>query len=176
MDLSIFQAIHSLAGRLTILDWLAIFSAKYLGPLLILWVIWLLFKHQERFYNYSFAILATLLSRGLIVETIRFFYLRPRPFVVLEFVPLISHDPASSFPSGHAALYFALAGSMWLVNKKYGWWFLSAATLIGLARIVVGVHWPTDIIAGAAIGLLSVCAVHYLLPRKSELISGGQSQ
>ena len=93
-------------------------------------------------------------------EIIRFFYNRPRPFEVLEnVVKLTDHTTGSSFPSGHAAVIFGLAGFLFLHNRKIGLWFLAAAVLIGIARVAVGVHYPSDILGGLTVGLVSAWIV-----------------
>ena len=66
-----------------------------------------------------------------------------------------------SFPSGHAALFFAMAMVIYFYNKKWGLWFFGAAILMGLSRIIAGVHYPTDILGGAIIGTLTAWAVFY---------------
>ncbi len=63
-------------------------------------------------------------------------------------------EPWSSFPSDHAVLFFALATGVWLVNKKAGL-FLYVYTIvcIALPRIFLGIHYPTDLLAGALLGI-----------------------
>jgi len=81
------------------------------------------------------------------------------------------YDINMSFPSGHAAIYFALAVSIILFfrfsedisKRKWGWRFLGAAFLIGVARIFIGFHWPSDILAGAIIGIISAVAIKKIL-------------
>lgn len=62
----------------------------------------------------------------------------------------------SSFPSGHTTSSFAIAvtiAMLWPGNRRFaGVLLISVATLIGISRIYRGVHWPTDVIAGAALG------------------------
>jgi undecaprenyl-diphosphatase len=60
----------------------------------------------------------------------------------------------SSFPSDHAVLFFALATGIWFVNKKAGL-FLHVYTIvcIVLPRIFLGIHYPTDMLAGALFGI-----------------------
>ncbi|OGK15137.1 hypothetical protein A2690_00020 [Candidatus Roizmanbacteria bacterium RIFCSPHIGHO2_01_FULL_39_12b] len=162
IDLYIFDSIHQFAGIFWPLDWLGILGAKYLPYLLIIAALYFLFRlktSKEKLFFLSFTALATLLSRGIITEAFRFFYDRPRPFVALGFQPLISQDIAGSFPSGHAAFYFALALCLYLFNKKWGWWFMVLSLFMGLARVFVGVHYPSDILGGMAIAAVSFFVV-----------------
>lgn len=169
MDYRIFQFFHSIAGKYWLLDWLAIFLAKYLGYVLIVALIFLIFwnykKWKDRLYYFFFTALSLLIARGLIVEVIRFFYIRLRPFKALAFEPLIEPLTGSSMPSGHATIFFALAVLIFYIDKKYLWYFIAGAFLIGLGRIVVGVHWPLDIVAGAIVGAISVLVARRLISR-----------
>ena len=71
----------------------------------------------------------------------------------------------SSFPSDHAALFFALATTLWMVSKRFGLLaYCYAFFAICLPRIYLGIHYPTDIIAGAMLGMGAVflCKVEWL--------------
>ena len=107
---------------------------------------------------------AAILSRFVVAEVIRFFYDRPRPFKVFDITPLIAHSAGASFPSGHAAFYFALALPIFLIDRKWGWYAIVAAVLIGMARVFVGVHWPLDILAGLLVASLSVYTIKLFFP------------
>ncbi|TSC56690.1 MAG: Bacitracin transport permease protein BCRC [Parcubacteria group bacterium Greene0714_21] len=135
-------------------DLLTIFFAKYFGYVLlgILAVLWLrnFKKYLPLFWQ---AAAAAILSRGIITEAIRFFWHRSRPFVEQNLTPLIDHSASASFPSGHASFYFAIGTVLYFYNKKAGMVFLLGATLIGIARVLAGLHWPSDIIGGAIIGI-----------------------
>lgn len=172
MNLYLFNLIHNLAGEWWSLDLIAIFFAKYLGYFLILAAIILIFKEkksQNKIYFLSFTILSLILSRGIIAEIVKFFSHQARPFAVLNFNPLINANGVDmSFPSGHAAFYFALALPIFFLDKKAGYWFFGGATIMGIARIFIGVHWPFDILAGVAIGILSGLLVRKILPSTSE--------
>lgn len=149
------------------LDFFGIFFADYLGYFLILgaiFLIWSLKDYKKRVYSSSFALLVLILSRDILTELIRYLYYRPRPFLALNFTALINGYHTAAFPSGHAAFYFALAGVVYLLNKKWGQYFIGAAAVMGLARVFVGVHWPLDIVAGAIVGFLSVYLTNLLLP------------
>lgn len=168
-DINIFNAIHGVAGRFWFLDMLGIFLAEYSGYFLIVAALIFIIREtpmKKRLMYFFYVALAVIFSRGLIVLLIRFFYYRPRPFLVFNFTPLVAPDMSSSFPSGHAAFYFALAFAILYLNKKVGWWFILVAALMGTARIFVGVHWLSDILAGAVIGYLGVFVVAWLLDLK----------
>jgi len=60
-------------------------------------------------------------------------------------------------PSDHASLFFALGLGLFMVHKGFGMLLLLwAAVVVSLPRIVMGLHWPSDIIAGAALGMLTI--------------------
>ncbi len=89
--------------------------------------------------------------------------LRPPGTIPLELFQVIG--PAHtlySFPSGHTATAFTLAAVVLLhlpsrVRQRWAWLIVAIAALVGVSRIVVGVHWPADVLAGAALGWL--CAL-----------------
>lgn len=162
MDFYLFNLIAGLAHKHWLIDYSGVFLAEYLGYFLILGIILFLIiekNWRRRIYFFSLAAISVILARGIIVETVRFFYDRSRPFEALGIEPLILNNGAPSFPSGHAALFFALALAVFFMNKKRGYWFFAGALLIGVARIFIGIHWPLDILAGAAVGLISAFAV-----------------
>lgn len=60
----------------------------------------------------------------------------------------------SSFPSDHMVLYACLATTIWLINKRVGTFALFYAIIfVGFPRVYAGYHYPTDILAGAAVGI-----------------------
>ncbi|MBI4085174.1 MAG: phosphatase PAP2 family protein [Candidatus Liptonbacteria bacterium] len=165
MDSLIFNFIHGLSGRGFFLDVVGIFAAKYLPYFLYAAFIWLVILQpgwRLKLFFSSEAAIAVILSRGLITEIINFFYYSPRPLETLSFQALIS-ESGSSMPSGHAALFFALSLIIYIWNRRWGIWYFILSLIIGLARIFVGVHWPLDIVAGAAIGIVSALLVHWVL-------------
>lgn len=138
------------------IDFLTVFFAQYFGYVLlgVLLVLWLrnFKKYVPLFWQ---MLIAAVLSRGIITEAIRFFLPRSRPFIEQNFVPLISHADSASFPSGHATFFFAIGTVLYLYNKKAGIPFLFASAVISVARVFAGLHWPSDIVWGALIGILS---------------------
>jgi undecaprenyl-diphosphatase len=166
-DEAIFQALYAVAGTSPFIDFAAIFFAQYLAYLLIAAFFVLLMRERNwkrRFYHFSLASISIIVSRFLVTELIKILYFRPRPPIAFSIQPLIAAPESSSFPSGHAALFFALGMAVFYVNRAWGLWFLGAALLMGAARIVVGVHYPLDIAVGAAIGILSAFLIQKFLP------------
>ena len=66
-------------------------------------------------------------------------------------VPLFS-ESGYAFPSGHATFFMALAFALFFNHKKAGYVFILFALLIGIARIIAGVHFPVDILGGFILG------------------------
>ncbi len=78
---------------------------------------------------------------------------RARP-LVLDGTVLVCPSPSSySFPSSHAAIAWAFAALLMREEPRFRWLFGALATLISLSRIYLGVHYPSDVVAGSLIGL-----------------------
>ncbi|HHJ53836.1 MAG TPA: phosphatase PAP2 family protein [Caldithrix abyssi] len=81
---------------------------------------------------------------------------RARPCAALENVHLLVRCIHSySMPSSHASNFAALATMFTVYLKKYRWLFWTAALLVAYSRMAVGVHYPSDVLAGLAVGYLS---------------------
>ncbi|MEK7498006.1 MAG: phosphatase PAP2 family protein [Patescibacteria group bacterium] len=89
-------------------------------------------------------------------EMIKEIYHTTRPFILEGKNPLVMFIPAAngSFPSSHTAAAFALALTIWLHDKKVGFFYLIAALLVGAARVLANVHYPVDILGGAVLGII----------------------
>jgi len=167
MDVYIFNAIHDLVGISPVLDDIGIFLARYLAFVLVGILAVSVMRPGERGLKNRFALLeaiaAALIARFGITVLIRMIVHRTRPFIDGSFKELISIDASEyygSFPSGHAAFFFAIATVVWFHNRRLGNYFYIGAILMGLGRIFVGVHWPSDILAGATIGILTGLVTH----------------
>lgn len=153
LDIQIFHLLNNLAGQSKFFDWFIIFFADYLQYVLVVGFLFFIFYSAKKIKIFLVVVLSMIVSRYGIVELIRYFYHRPRPFMVYNINHLVANG-SYSFPSGHAALFFAMAMAIYFYNKKWSVWFFIAAALMGVARIIAGVHYPTDILGGAMIGIV----------------------
>ena len=88
---------------------------------------------------------------------------RPRPFAAHPGSHVwIHHSVDSSFPSDHASAAFAIAVSVLLLSRRLGLLYVAGAVVIAVGRVVVGVHYLTDVLAGAAIGLAAALLVAFI--------------
>lgn len=141
----------------------------YLGEAGILWivlsVILLFFKKTRRCGVYAL----TAIALGFLVGELglKNIVCRPRPYQVNPpDAPLLIPFPGGySFPSGHSASSFAVATVYFHFSKKWGVPALILAGLIAFSRVFLFVHWPTDVLAGAAFGVLVALLVLWLAPK-----------
>src|SRR4051812_3775575 len=95
---------------------------------------------------------------------------RPRPFVghphAVHLFTTHAADPG--FPSDHATAAFAIAVALLLRSRTWGAIALAAATVLAITRVAMGIHYPTDVLAGAALGALAALTLH--APRARRLI------
>jgi len=98
------------------------------------------------------AIVAQGVTNALIAISNNVIY-RPRPFVEHPTITLLFYRPTdSSFPSNPTAVGFAFATAIFLWNRRAGFLLYALATLYGFSRLYAGVHYPLDIVGGAAFG------------------------
>jgi len=90
---------------------------------------------------------------------VKFVFHRPRPChlvdgkaVVEQVRLLVDCGSGYSFPSSHAVNNFGFATLMSFYYRRWSWLFLLYASLMALSRVVVGVHYPSDILGGAVMG------------------------
>lgn len=145
-------SIHALAGRSAPLDGLMRVCASYLiyGVVVLLALLWL---HRDGpRAGLGFAVGALLaLGLGAVLGSV---WPEQRPFVTDRFVPLINHGADGSFPSDHLLVIGALSGACWIRVRWLAVLTLALGVVVAAGRVYVGVHYPTDVVAGFAIGAL----------------------
>ncbi len=102
---------------------------------------------------------ATIAVSGILAQVIKHLVGRSRPKLLatdgpFRFHPLSFHNVLASFPSGHTTSAFAAAVALGFIVPRWRGAFLAFALVIGLSRILVGAHYPSDVVGGAALGSL----------------------
>ena len=142
------------------------------GMLFIVLGLLMLFFKPTRKAGFS-ALCAMLIGLIVVNFTIKPLVARDRPWLVIEnFLNLVEeHDP-NSFPSGHtnAAFAFAIAVCMSAPKKWMKIAAVCAAVVMGLSRLYVGVHFPSDVLVGAVIGSLCGLAGSWVVKKAWERI------
>ncbi len=146
-------------------DTLITFLASFLiwlmfGGLLVLWIFDGRVKREQALH----AFVAVLLS-WVIAQMLKSLLPSTRPFL-LNGKPALTFlvHANNSFPSGHSAVAFSLAVTVWLHNRKLGFFFLVAAFLVGIGRMFANVHYLLDIIVGGLLGSLVAVVVNKFHP------------
>lgn len=141
---------------------------------MILAVCWLWFeKTAQQSYNRKILVesllttLSALFFGRVFALTLPF---RDRPFIRPDLHFLTPLEPEmrtwSSFPSDHAVMAFALAASLFRISPRIGLWaYFHATVFICFPRLYFGLHYPSDLIGGALIGILLVIAISQLRGR-----------
>lgn len=122
-------------------------------------------KHPRRIFTEVLATAITVASAWGISAIIKNITHIARPFVSTGTSPHFFVDGQASFPSGHATVFFALATIIYLYDKTMGACFYVLAFVIAISRVLVGVHYSIDVIAGAVIGIGVAWVVYRLLSK-----------
>lgn len=141
----------------------------YLGEAGCFWIllslILLLFKKTRKCGIYALCAVALGFLLGEL--GLKQLLCRPRPFQTVsgDIRLLIPFPGGYSFPSGHTTASFAAATVCFKFSKKWGGAALVLAALIGFSRVFLFVHWPTDVLAGAALGIGSALLILWISPK-----------
>jgi undecaprenyl-diphosphatase len=196
-DEQLFRQVNGLAGHSPALDYLGVFAAEWLIWLMVVSLLLLsllpLWQHRRGTCDLvsavpnlrdrrapgslraaHAAVTALLASLLALVGNQLFSWLvlwRDRPYAVLADAVRLIPEPitAKSLPSDHATVAFALAISLTLVRPRFGVFLLLAAAMVAWGRVFAGVHFPGDVLAGAAAGALWA-GVAYGLERRFNLM------
>lgn len=123
--------------------------------------------------SYAFFIFCSVLSASIVAKILKVVIGRARPIFyealgMTGFYPFHNDWAFNSMPSGHTVASFAglvMLGMLAPRIKPFTW---SLAILIGMSRVAIGAHWPTDVIFGAFIGMVMADLVKWWLKRRCE--------
>lgn len=169
-ELSVLSFLNNLHTPL--LDSIFVFIT-HLGDKGLLWIILgLILIFIPKYKKAGYCVLLALLINLIICNiTLKPLFARVRPYEYVEGLRLLIEKPHDfSFPSGHSAASFAAATAMQLNFKKWGIPFLVIAFLIAFSRLYLHVHFPSDVIFGILLGILSAY-ISYRLISKTKFFS-----
>lgn len=161
MNISLFLWLNGLAGHGIFLNTLIYFCAHDLIFFFVLGYIGFVWcALQGRRLKIFIVTLLTVLIAFQLAAVIHVVYPEPRPQLTkINVNPVIYLADTASFPSEHTTLAFLLATLFWCIvkrrgySKKLGIAYLALAAIIAVSRIVAGVHWPIDVLAGIIVGI-----------------------
>ena len=163
IDRELVKTATEIGGRDELRDQIVYVCAELLPFLAIAVGLWIFFRgrnKRQRDKDQNVVLLA--LAAVLIAVGVRWLigevFDRERPFETLRdlhSLDLVSPG-SNSFPSLHAMILFAFAGTFYYIGHHPNWarFLLFLATAVVIARVVAGVHYPSDVLAGAALGLI----------------------
>ncbi|GGE71226.1 undecaprenyl-diphosphatase [Priestia taiwanensis] len=166
VNIELFHWINDIGIHYPAINPVSIFFAEYTLYFLILATLIYWFTRTEK--NRMMVIqggVAFILAEGM-AKIAGQFHFHYQPFHVLEGVnKLIDKEINNSFPSDHTILFVSMCVSFWLVRRN-AWW-LVFASCVAISRILVGVHYPVDIVVGALFGIVSAYLAYVFVPRIS---------
>lgn len=150
-------------------------STGYLVGLFVLFVFFKYYRHRQVAANRALFLFSAVALSGLTTDLIKPLVGRLRPKLLFEaglygFEPFRIGYEYNSFPSGHATTVFALAAALSLFFPRWRVPFFSLAVVVGLSRIIVGAHYPSDVMAGAYVGAMTVVLLVLFSRRRNYLL------
>ncbi len=169
IDFAILDLIQNL--RCGILDNILAFIT-HIGDMGAVWIglgIMLLFFKKYRICGIMMLVsllVCAILTSGVIKPLVG----RLRPFQIAQITPYIAPPGGFSFPSGHTSSSFTAAFSLFFYSKKEGIAAIVLATLIAFSRLYFYVHFPTDVLVGAILGILCAFLTNKLLSKSLKML------
>jgi membrane-associated phospholipid phosphatase len=167
MNNQIFFFFYNLAHQSNVFDDIVIFFAVYFIYIVIFFAgFFLLFYYKvfpsqnpirefknkwKDFFSVSLSVVVAWFFNKFIAKILFHAF---RPFIVFSQVQPLFGETGFAFPSGHSAVASALAFALFYINKKIGYVFMFFALLIGVSRVISGVHFPVDILGGFIEGFI----------------------
>ncbi|MFZ7120433.1 MAG: phosphatase PAP2 family protein [Eubacteriaceae bacterium] len=166
----LFFILHNMHN--TIMDNFMVFFTTLGNKGLVYIVISLLLILNRKYRKIGIMVLVALILAAILGEGIlKPIFQRPRPFINYPNVNLLIDIPPSySFPSGHAITSFAVAGILANEFKNIKVIIYGLAILMAFSRLYLFVHYPTDVIVGATLGMMCSMFVIFLFKKCMKLV------
>ncbi len=153
MNNILFLSIFSLS-LFPFIAWLSVFISNILIYIFIIIAILTPLLKKNRDYIYAILVGGTGLAGWVVSYIIKNIFMIPRPFMINQIVPLVL-ESGYSFPSSHVTVISALSVVIWKINHKLGYLFFIFTILVMFSRIIIGVHYPVDVVGGLIFGVLT---------------------
>ena len=163
--------LNVLTGKNEWLDAAVIFFAQFVVgflPIVMVLIYFLSKRPQRKKYQRALILFAfSLFLAETLYLIIGLVYHRPRPFLVHPTINSLVDvvNSSQSFPSNHTILVFLFSLAILSANQVAGVIFLCFSLLVGLSRIVAGIHYLSDILGGIAIAILSTWLIKKIMKR-----------
>lgn len=168
IDEFLFLVLFNLANEYVVLGKVMViatnWSSKLFAIIYFMGIVILLLNKSKKLIPFILAPATAFVT----VHIIRFIYLRQRPFVALEIESLIDHAANGSLPSMHAVSAFIIGIVVWYTHKRIGRYVLVLAAVTGISRVMVGVHYPLDIVVGAMLAVLISVVIFKITDKQEE--------
>ena len=169
-DIYILRMINS--GRLHLLDPVFIFITNTSSLVFIVIIAgmalgaWIKKSHALKMK--AVQLLITFLTAFILIKTTKYTIGRERPFATYNFLEKLVSAESPSFPSGHTFEAFALATALILLfrNSRVNFIILLWAIMVGFSRIVLGVHYLSDVLGGLVFGIITGYTIHLIYNRE----------
>jgi len=148
---------------------LIVFGAKYLVVVVMLGGALVLAFAGERRRRLTYVLVVALPLGYALARLAGLFFAHNQPFAVEGFEPLVPHAVDNSFPSDHVALGGIFASLAFLVDRRVGLVLWAFTLLVGLSRMLAGLHYGVDVLVATLLALGAV-----FVARKVVLWAGGR--
>lgn len=152
MNNNVFLYIFELSKYQWVADLALFLSYPFAYGSLVLLIAWVIFFSNRKIFTFSLISLSGI-SAWVMSAILKLAFHTTRPFTELGLVPLY-HETSFSFPSSHSAVFASIAFVLFSMNKKIGIVFIIFAIFVGLSRVVIGVHYPIDVVGGFCLGII----------------------
>lgn len=164
-DIRLFYVINKRV-KCKLLDKVMPVITNLAGPLVVIPItlfLYILSKENMLLRRMALESMLSLSCSHLVVQALKHAVSRERPGYVLDDVYTFKDFYDYSFPSGHTTAAFSMAISTFLFYQSVGMLLIFVAFMVGISRMYIGVHYPSDVFIGAILGTIFPFVIHSIL-------------